>query len=495
MKLEGIEIKGVTCDSRRVKEGFIFVAIEGEKLDGNSYIEVAVKRGAKIVFTERDIVRNDCIIKKTCNCRKKLAELCNEFYGYPSEKLIVVGVTGTNGKTTTTHLIHEILLRNGIATGLIGTLKIKLNEIEHKPRLTTPIAEDIYYYLNKMVRNNIKVVVMEVSSHGLKNHRVHGIQFDIAIHTNIDRDHINFHKTVEDYILSKKSLFDNLSPGKLALMNVDDQNFMKLLERNSHIVVITYGLNEKASVTASSIDTEAASNFTFCLQRGLTTVSGADVEPFEFPLHLNLYGTHNVYNALAAVTCCLLLDIPIQSIAKVISNTKAVPRRMELVYQKDFLIIDDFSHNPASYEAVLKSIQGLAYKNLYILNAIRGNRGIEINVENAESLRQWTQILSIKGLVITASTDFVGPDDRVSLKERDAFLEVLYRFKIPYQYEERLSDALEKTLNILEKGDLLLLLGAQGMDAGKTQCIRILNRLNRTPINAGIFDAEIVHSK
>lgn len=485
MHLEGIKISGITSDSRRVKEDFIFVAIEGENLDGNSYIDDAVERGAKIVFTERDIVRKDCIIKKTDNCRKKLAELCNEFYDYPSEKLIVVGVTGTNGKTTTTHLIHEILLKNGIATGLIGTLKIKLNEIEYSPRLTTPIAEDIYYYLNEMVKSNIKVVVMEVSSHGLKSHRVHDIQFDIAIHTNIDRDHINFHRTVEDYILSKKLLFDNLPPGKLALMNVDDQNYVKLLEGNNHIVVITYGLSEKSSVTASSIDTDATSVFTLCLQRGLTTVSGVDIEPFEYPLHLNLYGTHNVYNALAAVTCCLLLDIPIQSIAKVIRRTKAVPRRMELIYQKDYSIIDDFSHNPASYEAVLNSIQGLSYKNLYIVNSIRGNRGVEINAENAEVLRQWVQILSIKNLIITASTDFVGPADKVSPQERDSFLEVLYRYQIPYQYEERLKDALEKTLNMLEKGDLLLLLGAQGMDAGKTQCIRILSRLNCTPINEG----------
>ena len=474
MLLDGIRINGVTSNSRRVKEGYIFVAIQGENQDGNSFIDDAVERGASIVFTEKNIMRADCIVKKTDNCRKKLAELCNEFYDFPSEKLIVVGVTGTNGKTSTTHLIHEILLKNDIATGLIGTLNIKINDKEYYPRLTTPIAEDIYFYLNEMVLNNIKVVVMEVSSHGLKSNRVHGIQFDIAIHTNIDRDHLNFHKTIEDYIQSKKKLFDNLHEGKLAMINVDDQHSIKLLEGNRHIVVVTYGLNEKSSVTASSIDTDITSYFTFCLQRGLTTISGIDIEPFEYPIQLNLYGTHNIYNALAAVTCSLLLDVPIQNIARVLKKSKAIPRRMELIYEKEFSIIDDFSHNPASYEAVLNSVQGLPYKNIYIVNAIRGNRGVQINIENAEVLKQWSQILRVKKLIITSSSDLVGIEDKVTAQERDAFLNVLYREQLPYQYEDRLRDAIEIVLRELQGGDLLLLLGAQGMEAGKRLSLGII---------------------
>ena len=474
MLLEGTKINGVTSDSRKVKEGFIFVAIQGDKLDGNSFIEDAVARGASIVFTEKDITRTDCIIKKTDDCRKKLAELCNEFYDYPSEKLIVVGVTGTNGKTTTTHLIHEIILKHGISAGLIGTLSIKLNDREYNPQLTTPIAEDIYFYLSEMVKNNVKVVVMEVSSHGLKSYRVFGIDFDIAIHTNIDRDHLNFHKTMEDYILSKKKLFDNLSDGKLALINVDDQNCIRLLEGNKNMVVVTYGLNEKASVTASSIDTEFPCYFNYCLQRGLTTISGIDIEPFEYPMQINLYGTHNVYNALAAVTCCLLLDVPIQSIARVLKKAKAVPRRMELIYEKDFSVIDDFSHNPASYEAVLSSIQGLPYKNIFIVNAIRGNRGLLINTENAEVLMQWAQILRVKDLVITSSSEFVSSADKVTNQEREVFLDILYKANVLYKYEERLSDAIQRALSQMQEGDFLLLLGAQGMKEGKRICLEML---------------------
>ncbi len=474
MLLEGLRVNGVTSDSRRVKEGFIFVAIEGERLDGNSFIDDAVARGASIVFTERNIIRGDCRVIRTDNCRIKLAELCNEFYGYPSDQLIVVGVTGTNGKTTTTHLIHEILIKNGVSAGLIGTLNIRMNDKEYNPKLTTPIAEDIYFYLNEMVKSNIKVVVMEVSSHGLKSHRVHGIKFDIAIHTNIDRDHLNFHKTITDYIQSKKRLFDSLQEGSLALINIDDQNCIKLLEGNKHMVVITYGLNEKASVTASSIDTDATSFFNYCLQRGLTTVSGVDIEPFEYPLQLNLFGTHNVYNALAAVTCCLLLDVPMENIAKLLKRTRAIPRRMELIYEGDFSIIDDFSHNPASYEAVFNSVQGLPYKKIHIVNAIRGNRGIDINMENAEVLRLWTQALRVKSLIVTSSTDFIGSEDKVSLQEREAFLEALYKGQVAYSYEEKLRDAIERALEEVGPGDLLLLLGAQGMKEGRSVALGLL---------------------
>ncbi len=474
MVFEGLSINGVTSDSRRVKEGFIFVAIEGEKQDGNSFIDDAVDRGASIVFTDRDMTRDDCLVIKTDNCRKKLAELCNEFYDYPSDKLIVIGVTGTNGKTTTTHLIHEILLKNGVSAGLIGTLNIRLNDTEYNPKLTTPIAEDIYFYLNEMVKRNIKVVVMEVSSHGLKSHRVHGIKFDIAIHTNIDRDHLNYHKTIADYIQSKKRLFDSLQEGGLALVNIDDQNCIKLLEGNTHMVVITYGLNEKASVTASSIDTDSISYFNYCLQRGLTTISGIDIEPFEYPLQLNMFGTHNVYNALAAVTCCLLLDIPMENIAMLLKQARAIPRRMELIYEGDFSIIDDFSHNPASYEAVFNSVQGLPYKKIYIVNAIRGNRGIGINIENAEVLRLWTQVLKVKELIVTSSIEFMGLEDKVNTKERDAFLEVLYKSKVSFSYEERLRDAIARALEEIEAGDLLLLLGAQGMKEGRAVVSELL---------------------
>lgn len=474
MIIDNIEIKGVTCDSRKVKRGYVFVALKGEEKDGNDFIDEAIDKGASIIFTESDIVKENVLVKKVENSRQTLGDLCNAFYDYPSEKLKVVGVTGTNGKTTTTHLIYHMLKSYGISTGLIGTLNVKINDKEYKTKLTTPDAEVIYAYLNKMVKEKVEVVVMEVSSHGLKNDRVWGIKYDIAIHTNIERDHMNFHKTLEDYITSKKKLFDYLPQGKVAIINLDDDHSLRLLDNNSRILVVTYGLGVKATITASSIDTDFTTSFTFCLQRGVTTMAGVDIEAFEYPIKTSLLGIHNIYNILAAVTCGLILDVPINQIANSIKNFAGVPRRMEIIYKGAYTIIDDFSHNPASYEAVFESVQSMQYRNLYIVNAIRGSRGVDINYEIAEVLKQWHPILKIQDMIITSSSDYTDFMDVVSKEERDIFIKVLSRNNIFFKYQDNLKDSIKNAVSMLEKGDMLMLLGAQGMNHGAEVCMSII---------------------
>lgn len=474
MFIDGFQISGVTSDSRKVKKNFVFVAIEGEKFDGNNFIQDAINRGAVLVYTEKAIIHNQAVIKQIPDARKKLTELCNAFYDYPGEKLKVIGVTGTNGKTTTTTLIYEILKNSGVPVGLIGTLNIRIKEKIIETSLTTPPPEDIFYYLSQMVQEGVKVVVMEVSSHGLKNERVHQINFDIAIHTNIEKDHLNFHKTFDDYVASKKKLFDQLAPGNIGIINIDDSNSLKLLENNQDIVVLTYGLNKRSSITASSINVDTGLFFNYSLQRGITTLSGIEIDPFEYPIQLNLLGGHNVYNALAAISCCLLLDISIEKIAKAIKVFKSLSRRMEVIYQGDYLVIDDYSHNPASYEAVFESVQGIQYRNLNVVCAIRGNRGIEINRDNAMVLRQWSYLLNINSLIITGSYDYTGINDRVDPMERDCFLAVLEEENISYLYEDKLERAIELIKQQLNKNDLVLLLGSQGMDRGKEIWLRDL---------------------
>lgn len=475
MMIDGIKIKGITSDSRQVRKDYAFVALTGENKDGNKFIDEAVKSGAVIVYTEKDIYRKDCIIKKVSDGRKKLAELCNEFYGYPSEKLLVIGVTGTNGKTTTTNLIYHILKEAGIAVGIIGTLHIKIGEKQYPSKLTTPITEDIYYYLNRMVEENLRVAVLEVSSHGLKTNRVHGVKFDIAIHTNINQDHLNFHKTITDYIKSKKKLFDSLAAGKIALINHDDNYGLKMLEGNNEILIISYGLNSKSTVTASSIDTDFLTSFNYCLQRGITTLSGVEIEVFEYPINSNLLGNHNIYNALSAISTCLLLDVPIEEIAKAIKSYPPVTRRMEIIYKDKYTVIDDYCHNPASYEAVFHTVQNLQYNNLYIVNGIRGSRGLDINRRNAEVLKQWYEILNVKKLIITDSVDCVDNLNRVSDEERQVYFEVLKDSSFLFKYEASLRNAIKEILKELKPNDILLLLGAQSMDKGKSIFLDLIN--------------------
>ncbi|QUH24464.1 Mur ligase family protein [Serpentinicella alkaliphila] len=482
MFIDGVQIKGVTCDSRKVEEGFAFFACKGEKTDGHFFINEAIEKGAAIIYTDREVelVKHDkVIIKKVDNTRKFLSEVCHEFYGFPSEKMKVVGVTGTNGKTTTTHLIYNVLRSQGISVGLIGTLYIKINDKTFDTKLTTPDAEDICYYMDLMVKENVQVVVMEVSSHALESYRACGIQFDIAVHTNIDVDHLNHHKTMENYISSKKKLFDQLPSGKIALINLDDEHGLKLLDSNDKIVVITYGLNSKSTITASSFDVDYNVAFTYCLQRGLTTLSGLEIEPFEYPIATNLLGKHNMYNLLAAITCCLLLDIPIENISQSLKIAIKIFRRMEIVYNKDFVIIDDTCHNPSSYDTVFNTVQNMQFKNLHIVNAIRGNRGEDINIENAEVICNWAGILNIKNILITSSKDCVTKKDTVSSSELNRFIKVFNDNNIVYEYHDKLYEAIEKVIDYVEEGDLILLLGAQGMDMGTKFALSLINTNNQ----------------
>jgi UDP-N-acetylmuramoyl-L-alanyl-D-glutamate--2,6-diaminopimelate ligase len=467
MIIEGIKVKGITCNSKRVKKGYVFVAIEGQYKDGNEYIDEAIDKGAVLVFTEKDISKKEVPIIKVPNARKKLAELLNAFYDYPSEKLKLVGVTGTNGKTTTTYLIEKILNNAGYKTGLIGTLGVRIGDEYIPPTLTTPEPEILFDLLHRMVKAKVDVVVMEVSSHGLKFNRTHCLEFDIAVHTNIEKDHMNLHHTIEDYVNTKKKLFDSLNRNKIAIINVDDKHGIKLIEGNNRVLVLTYGLSNKATITASSLDISNDLNFNVCLQRGLTTIDGKEIEPIEFKINVNLMGRHNVYNALAATAVALTFGVDISIIRETLSKVKGVRRRLEKIYESNFLVIDDFSHNPASYEAVFETIQSLEYNNLILVNAIRGNRGVQVNKENAEVIASWTPVLGINKLILSLSNDTVNDKDKVSKDELTIYKDIFYKNSIKFEVFDTLKQSIRKALETVEKNDIILLLGAQGMDKGR----------------------------
>lgn len=475
MQTDGVKITGITCDSRKVKVGYAFVAIKGDKLDGNDYIDMAIENGAVIVYTEKDIKSKSVPVVKVKNSRIKLAQLLNEFYDFPSEKIKIIGITGTNGKTTTTYLIEEILRAGNYKTGVIGTLGVKIEDNYIPSDLTTPDPERLFHILNKMEKKKIEVVIMEVSSHGLKFDRTYGIEFDVAIHTNIAKDHLDFHKSHQDYIETKKKLFDSLSRNKIAILNIDDGNATKLVKDNEKALIITYGLNNKATVTASSLEVNNATCFTLCIQRGLTTLYGEEIEPFEFPIVLNLIGTHNVYNTLAAITTAIYFGMELEDIRRVLMNFHGVNRRLEKIYDKDFLVIDDFSHNPASYEAVFQTIQSMEYRNVIIVNAIRGNRGKNVNEDNAKVMANWYGILGVKKIILSLSNDIVSEKDKVSSQEIIVYRKIFNDFDIEFQFEDTLKTAINKSLEKVKKGDIILLLGAQGMEKGKEILENILS--------------------
>ncbi|RKD32443.1 Mur ligase family protein [Thermohalobacter berrensis] len=467
MEVDGVQITGITADSRKVKEGYAFVAIEGIKDDGNEYIDEAIKNGAKIIYTEKDIELKKVPVKKVPNSRIKLAELLNLFYDFPSEDMFLIGVTGTNGKTTTTHLIDWIFRKAGYKTGLIGTAGIKIKEEVVKSFMTTPEPETLFSTLANMKKEKVEVAILEVSSHALKLYRTYGLEFDVAIHTNIKMDHINFHKTLEDYIKTKKMLFDSLKRGRVAILNIDDKNAIKLVKDNDRVLTVTYGFDKKATLTASSLNMENGIKFNLCLQRGIINLNGIEIEPFEMSIFTKLIGKHNVYNILASAAVSLYFGISPDILKDSIKKFRGVSRRLERIHDKDFLIIDDYSHNPASYEAVFEAIQNLKYNKIIIVNAIRGNRGIQINKENAEVVASWLPILGRYELILSLSEDIVSEKDRVDELEKNEFKQILDRNNVKYKLYGKLEESIKKALSLTDNGDIVLLLGAQGMDKGR----------------------------
>ncbi len=467
MMTDGVNISGITCDSRKVKQGYAFVAIKGSKYDGNDYIDMAIKNGAVIVYTEKNIINKTVPVKRVNNTRVKLAELLNEFYDFPSEKVKLIGVTGTNGKTTTTYLVENIFRKAGYRTGIIGTLGVKI-EGEYLPSsLTTPEPEILFSLLDQMAKEKVEVVIMEVSSHGLKFDRTYGLEFDIAIHTNISQDHMDFHKSYDDYFQSKKKLFDSLTRNKIAILNIDDNNATRLVENNDKVLVISYGLSKKSSITASSLNIKNNIEFTLCIQRGITSIYGKEIEHAEYPITLNINGKHNVYNSLAAICAALSFGIDIEDIKKALVDFSGIDRRLEKIHDDNFIVIDDFCHNPASYEAVFETVQAMDYNNIIIVNAIRGNRGIKINEDNAKTISAWVPILGVKKVILSLSNDIVTEKDEVSNEEITTYKMNFDDLNVNYEICESLNKSINEVLRIVGNNDIILLLGAQGMDKGK----------------------------
>lgn len=448
--------KGVTADSRKVRPGYMFVAIRGEEQDGNNFVYQAIKNGASLIVSEKELENIPTPKIQVKDARRTLANMNALFYGLPENTINVIGVTGTNGKTTTTRMIHQILKE---ATKNIVLVQDK--------KITTPSSERIHEHLYDANQKGAQWAVMEVSSHGLKQQRVEGINFDTAIFTNIFHDHLDYHKSFEDYFSSKKLLFQGLQENKRAIVNGDDPWALKLLEGKKNIYIITYGLNSKSTITASSIDIGEKIRFTYCLQRSLDSYQKNKIELQEFPIEMNLLGYHNIYNALAAITTALIYDIDVEIIQRALKKFSPVHRRLEYVQIPPYIVLDDYAHNPNSFENAFQTLQTIDYKNVHVVISIRGNRGVEINEKNAEVIANWCLLLQIKNIYITESKESIGDSDKVKPIERQAFLKVLQEKNIPYQYNPSLEGSLKDLLSRIEKEDLIMLLGSQGMDRGQ----------------------------
>jgi UDP-N-acetylmuramoyl-L-alanyl-D-glutamate--2,6-diaminopimelate ligase len=364
-------IAGVSYDSRKAEAGHLFVAVRGEHADGHDFIGRAIARGAAAVVCERvpasDRYQGVSFIR-VADSRKGLAAVANNFYGRPSETLCVTGVTGTNGKTTTTYLIKSILESWGKKTGLVGTIRSMIGSEVFEAEHTTPEAPEFQGLLHTMRATGCTHVVSEVSSHALAQKRVDGTVFRAAVFTNLTRDHLDFHQTMEEYFLAKERLFTELLAGA-AVVNYDDVYGRRLLSdiagmQTTGESVLTYGLETGADLMASDIqDSFKGLQFKIIADRATHRVRSSFV------------GLPNVYNILSAAGAALALGVPWEVILRGIGNAGPVTGRFEKVSAgQRFLAVVDYAHTEDALERLIYTARGLTEGRIITVFGCGGDR-------------------------------------------------------------------------------------------------------------------------
>lgn len=355
-----IPITGIAYDSRKVQPGFVFVAVPGFVTDGHAYIDQAIANGAQALIVEKSPGDKGIPMAQVANSRLALAQVAVVFYEHPSSKLTITGVTGTNGKTTTAHLLAAIYKAAGHKTGLMGTIQNLIGGQELAVINTTPESLDLQQLLDQMVKAGVTHVVMEVSSHALALERTAGVQFDAAIFTNLSQDHLDFHTSMDDYAMAKAKFFQSAS---LSIINMDDARASEMISASIGTVV-TYGLHSASNVGAKEIKV-TASGVSFII----TGKYG------EHQLNLKLTGEFNVYNALAAFTTAMAQGFASKVVLSALQEITGVPGRLELVNcGQPFIVIVDYAHTPAGLENILVTAKQLAKNRLITLFGCGGDR-------------------------------------------------------------------------------------------------------------------------
>lgn len=365
-----VECTDIQADSRKVRAGDLFLCLPGFTVDGHDYAAQAVNAGAAALVVERELDLDvpQLLVK---DARYAMAVLSDAFFGAPSRRLNVIGVTGTNGKTTTTYLIEHILNESGTKTGLIGTIQMRYDGTTFPTSGTTPEAVELQRALGDMADRGVQCCVMEVSSHALQQGRVKGTDFRTAVFTNLTQDHLDYHETMDEYRAAKGLLFSRLGNSfgagrqdhKYAVLNADDPASAYFRSMTA-AEVITYGLGEDADVRASDISISAGgTSFHVDTFRG-----SADIK-------LRMVGKFNVYNALAAIAAALLEDVPLEAVKGSLESVTGVSGRVEPVDAgQPFAVIVDYAHTPDGLENVLRTVREFAQGRVICVFGCGGDR-------------------------------------------------------------------------------------------------------------------------
>ena len=385
-------IVGVVSDHRKVKPGFAFICYKGLNVDGHSYISGAIENGANVVISEKEIENFPKNVTSVITPNGRIAQsICAaNWFGNPAKRLKLIGITGTNGKTSTAHLIYGILKANGIKSAVLGTVghsfdvvksgtsTLQKSKVEIPALLTTPDAFQLHKILKQIADASVEHVVMETSSQGLAQHRLHGLTFDTAVFTNLTQDHLDYHGTMENYLTAKLMLFEQLSDEGVAILNADSPAVARIIEHIPDKKTITYGLEQRSDIYPQEIENSLKKlAFTATIKDNAKLNKS---EPLLEKLHvsISLLGSYNIYNALAAIGVGLRYDCSSSAIQDGLATT-VVPGRFELVNSNgnsdiDFAVIVDYAHTPDGLENVLTAARGITDGRLISVFGCGGDR-------------------------------------------------------------------------------------------------------------------------
>ncbi len=435
------DITEIIYDSRKVSNGCMFVCIKGSKTDGHNFVQEALEKGAKVILTEKIILADESItVIRTENSREALAKISMNYYLEPQKKLCMIGITGTKGKTTTAVMIKKMLEENGEKVGLIGTIGAMINEEKVETENTTPESYELFRLLHEMVEKGCKYCVMEVSSQGLKQNRVKGIQFQYGIFTNFSTDHIGptEHTWMDEYLFCKSLLFKQCDIG---IINVDDFAYPKLI-LNATCKIFKYGTQPDADLYFSDlkqiVDTEYIGQ-RFLLQGCLNET-----------IQLGMPGEFNVYNSMAALSLSYLLKLDIKKSIRSLAHI-SVPGRVEYIsVSNDYHVIIDYAHNEGEVKSLLEMVNKLHPSRIICVFGSGGNRTKARRYSIGELCGKYAElsILSMDN----------PRDEKVADINKDIILGMKKSNGTYVEIEDR-KDAIYYALDQARKGDYVLLIG------------------------------------
>ncbi len=470
-------VTGITIDSRLVQPGHLFVALAGARYDGSAYFAEARRRGAVAICATEPVPGVATIV--AADTRRALSQLAAAFFGDPAREMTLIGITGSIGKTSCTHLLERILAVAGTDVGVIGSLGIRYGSTMAETGMTTPEAPAIHGALRAMRDGGVTTAIMEVTTHSILFHRVAELDFALGIITNLVSDeHLELHPTPEHYLQTKTRFFGMLRSGAPLIFNADDRTvFAATRDLGCPLVAVSAADGDDADVVVAGLRlTPTGSVFTLRVAHPLPRLDGGAVAPLTLDISLRVPGPHLAANAALAATAALVAGVSPEAVARGLARSTAMRRRMEIVHHAGPVILDDTVGNPASIDAVFETTRAMPHERLHVVYAIRGARGVPINEHTALAiaarigLRQGS-VTEHPGrqpprLIVTASEDATDDRNRVADAERDAVLAILRDADVAFEYERELEPAVRRALDACGPSDLLLLLGAQGMDRG-----------------------------